>query len=64
VDASIYGAPLIDMSLYAPASNSPALGIGLKTLGVNTDFNNKARSGVVDAGAVQTSDDNSTLLMK
>jgi hypothetical protein len=61
VDASIYGAPLIDMSLYAPASNSPALGIGLKTLGVNTDFNNKARSGVVDAGAVQTSDDNSTL---
>jgi hypothetical protein len=57
VDTSIYGNPLIDLSIYAPASNSPAIGFGRANAGVPEDYARKVRSGVNDAGAVQTSDD-------
>jgi hypothetical protein len=55
--------PLLDTDTWDLGTGSPALGFGIKTLGVHTDYNGKVRSAVNDAGAVQTSDDLSTVSM-
>lgn len=62
-DDSDWADPLINTTTLVPAANSPAIGKGRTASGVNYDFNGKVRSAVNDAGAIQTSDDSSTVAM-
>ena len=56
---SISSDPLVDMTLYAPQSGSPALCSGNAQLGVSQDYNGKVRSSCNDIGAIQTTNDTS-----
>jgi hypothetical protein len=61
VDSSVNQDPTVNWTDYTLLGGSPALAFGDATLGVGQDKNGKVRSAVNDAGAIQTSDDNSTL---